>query len=64
MRVSTAVPIGSIGLLAQGSVHDRKLGPIVVVPSRSAARQVLIDHTGQRPIIFIQKDGTYVRFED
>lgn len=63
MRVSTGVPIGSIGLLSQGSVHDRKLTNIVVVPSREAAEQVLIDHTGQHPIILIQKNGSYVRYE-
>lgn len=64
MRVNTGVPIGTIGLLSQGSVHDRKLANIVVVSSPEAARQILIDHTGQRPIIFIQRNGTYTRFEE
>ena len=63
MRVTTGTPVGSIGRLSQGSVHDRKLANIVVVPSRAAARQVLIDHTDQRPIIFIEQNGTYVRYE-
>jgi len=45
-----------IGAIGQGSVHDRKIGPIVVVPNREAARQVLIDHPGQRPILIIGQD--------
>lgn len=64
MRVLADVPVGFVGMLSQGSVHDRKVANIVVVPSREAARQVLIDHTGQRPIIFIQRrNGTYSRYE-
>lgn len=62
MRVSTGVPIGSIGLLSQGSVHDRKIGPIVVVPDKAAAREVLWDHPGQHPIVIIGRDPFLGRF--
>jgi len=39
----------SISSLGQGSVHDRKLAPIVLVPSRKVAQWVLRTHPGQHP---------------
>ena len=37
--------------LDQGSVHDRKLGPVVEVSSPEAERAVLQTHVLQRPYI-------------
>ena len=42
-----------IGALNQGSVHDRKLAPIVLVPSRKVAQWVLRTHPGQRPRFYL-----------
>jgi len=46
----------SISSLGQGSVHDRKLGPVVLVPSWKAAREVLRAHPGQHPRFFLGEE--------
>ncbi len=54
MIVREWINIGDIG---QGSVHDRKLAPIVLVPSMRVARQVLRTHPGQRPRFYLGRIG-------
>lgn len=44
MRVGEHIHLGQIG---QGSVHDRKLGPIVVVDDAQEAEEVIATHPGQ-----------------
>jgi hypothetical protein len=57
--VGEHVPISDI---SQGSVHDRKLGPVVIVDSIQAEREVMDTHPGQHTHFVMQGLGDQYGF--